>query len=202
MNNNIKQYEQELKERQQRRINEDRASFNDDYIPKTLPQTIKRRFKQQTLILDNTNSIIQSENPNEFIVELMDSLKNVVALRLLKTEYTMPSSVAYLLVSGKKIAYSIFNTVAVYIYLNGYSNILLCNNKNNELFAQMSVGADMMPALSGNFFYDPYSYIFNPIQKKLKRFHVKICDNAGNILPNTGDIRVILTIAAFTVEYI
>jgi hypothetical protein len=166
------------------------------------------KYVVKNIIIDssfrNTNTYTLA---NDFVVYIGDTFKNVIALRLLKSELTEAIN---------DTSYFVLNSVATplqtqignsaYLYLNNYDNYMVTdgttadNATNNVFFGRIIPGVDVYPAASGYPLDDPYTYMLNPPLAKLNRFHIKLL-NADKSLyafsnPQTA-AKVILTIAVY-----
>lgn len=161
----------------------------------------KPKIRQRTIILDSNDRNMATHNsPNEFVLEMNDTIKNAIAIRMLRTEYSLSTSFSSFLVNDQRIPIQLFKTINAYIYLNGYNNIDVANNHSATIFSQISAGIETLPPITNNFLYDPYAHVFNPMEERLRRFHVKLIDGKGNKIPieDPSKIRIILTLAVFT----
>ena len=209
MNNNQK-YNLELEERYQRRIKKNSAKQKEFLIkePKTvkigkeLNFNINNKYKQQIIVLDSEDrDKIKYPLFNEFILNTVESLKNVLVIRLLRSEYTIEEYYASMIINQNRVPIQFFKSFTTYVYLNGYKKIQIANDTYNEIFSQVSAGIEVLPPISTNFFYDPYAVVMNPIEKKIKKFNVKLLDSKGNVIPveSTSTGRLILTLAIYTI---
>jgi hypothetical protein len=180
-----------------RNILKKKSSLENNNIP--IKKTI-HNYKQDIVILDS-NDRDKNLYPsiNEFYLNLAENLKNVLVIRLLKTEYTLEEYYTSMIINNSKIPIQFFKTFTSFIYLNGYNKIKIANDENPSIFSQISAGIEILPSISTNFYYDPYAIIMNPIEKKLKKFHIKICDSKGKLIDISPDStsRLILTLAIF-----
>lgn len=161
----------------------------------------KPKIRQHTVILDsNDRDITLFPSPNEWVVEINNTIKNALAIRLLRTEYSLATSFSSFLVNDRRIPIQLFKTINAYIYLNGYNNIQVANKNSALLFSQISAGIEVLPPITNNFLYDPYSYVFNPIEEKLNKFHFALVNGKGEKIniDEPDSIRIILSLAVFT----
>lgn len=194
---NLKQYKKEQAKRYKKSL---KHVLDREEVEKVLHQP-KPKIRQHTVILDsNDRDISMFPSPNEWVVEINDTIKNCLAIRLLRSEYSLATSFSSFLVNDTRIPIQLFRTVNAYIYLNGYGNIKVANKSSALLFSQISAGIEVLPPITNNFLYDPYAYVFNPIQEKLNRFHVALVDGKGNKIhiEEPDNIRIILSLAVFT----
>jgi len=196
--NNFKQYQKELKEKfnklQKPDVNVQRENL----------KQVKRRYKikKRLVVLDSDNRN-SDENINEFTLRLLEDYKNVYAIRLLKTEYTLKDAeFDRILVNNQPIAFQIYKPVHAFLYLNGYKQIDIASISTIELFSQLSPGIEQLPLVSDNIKLDPYVHILNPMEKRLSKFNIKILDNKGQKIgvENPDKIRLILTLMIVTLE--
>lgn len=204
-----KRYRKELDERYQQRIKKNYGSSEKylnkeprkERVGKQMNMNVGNQYRQEVVVIDS-NDRDKTKYPlvNDFVVNLSESIKNVLVIRLLRSEYTIDEAYANLIINNQKVPINIFKTFIAFVYMNGYSKIRVANETNSNFFSQISAGIDVKPSMTNNFFYDPYAVVMNPIEKSLKRFHVKICDSEGNVIPIKSDstTRLILTLGIFT----
>tara|TARA_Y100000389_G_scaffold128022_3_gene125410 strand:+ start:6677 stop:7285 length:609 start_codon:yes stop_codon:yes gene_type:complete len=200
--NNYQRYKCELDERYKHRIKKNTATQDEFVIKKPKPtKSLSNQYKQQIIVLDSEDRD-KTKNPsiNDFVLNLAESLKNVLVLRLIRSEYTIEEYYASMIINQNRVPIQFFKSFTTYVYLNGYKKIQIANGTNNEIFSQVSAGIEVLPPISANFFYDPYSIVMNPIEKKIKRFDIKLLDGKGTKIdiPNDSTGRLILTLAVFT----
>ena len=194
---NLRQYKKEQAKRHKKAV---RHLLNREETERIIHEP-KPKIRQHTIILDsNDRNKSMYPSPNEWVVEINDTIKNCLAIRLLRSEYSLATSFTSFLVNNTRIPIQLFKTVNAYIYLNGYGNIQVANNSSALLFSQISAGIEVLPQITNNFLYDPYAYVFNPIAEKLNRFHVGLVDGKGEKIniEEPDNIRIILTLAVFT----
>jgi hypothetical protein len=209
MNNN-QRYKYELDDRYQRRIKKNTAT-EDEFlkkenkpvrIGKEINFNINNKYRQQIVVIDsNDRDKTKFPSINEFVLNLSESIKNVIVIRLLRTEYTIDEYYASMIINQNRVPIQFFKSFTTYVYLNGYKKVNIANGTNNEIFSQVSAGIEMLSPISTNFFYDPYAVVMNPIEKRLKRFHIKIMNGEGNKIdiPNESTGRLILTLSIFSI---
>lgn len=193
--NNLKQYQKELNEKYKKNENSNKSH----HIPNIIKH--KRKLVQDIIIIDsNARNKDQYALPNDFVINISETLKNVIVLRLLRTEYLLnDAAFTTALINNQPVPLQLFKHIQAFVYLNGYSKIKLANQMTIPIFSQLSAGVETLPASNGNLKLDPYAYILNPIEEKLDKFHVKILDELGNKIPiiDPDKIRVILTLAIY-----
>lgn len=196
--NNLKQYQKELQEK----YNKLQKPFKN--VQKEVINKIARKYKikKKIVVLDSENRN-KDENINEFTLRLLEEYRNVYAVRLLKSEYTLKDAeFDRILINSQPIAFQIYKPVHAFLYLNGYKQIDIASISTTELFSQLSPGIEQLPLISDNIKLDPYVHILNPIEKRLNKFNIKILDNKGDKIPveNPDKIRLILTLLIVTLE--
>lgn len=194
---NFRQFKKEQSKRYQKSL---KHVLNREDTERIVNQP-KPRISQHTVILDsNDRDVSLFPSPNEWVVELDNTIKNALAIRLLRTEYSLATSFSSFLINDKRIPIQLFKTINAYVYLNGYNNIQVANKNSALLFSQISAGIEVLPPITNNFLYDPYSYVFNPREEKLNRFHFALVDGKGKKIgiDDPDSIRIILSLAVFT----
>jgi hypothetical protein len=139
-------------------------------------------------------------NANDFVVKTQDTLKNIYAIRLLKTEFYQPSnSFGYFVLNEAKVPLQLYNVAHAYLYLNGWINTTAANEENIPFFGRIGPGMEMYPPVaSSDPLSDPFMYVCRPPEGKMRRYHVKLLNSNGTAYPVTN-ARVVLTIAVYSV---
>tara|TARA_Y100000385_G_C13095364_1_gene640938 strand:+ start:1784 stop:2377 length:594 start_codon:yes stop_codon:yes gene_type:complete len=193
--NNLKQYEKEMREKYKKAENINKT-FN---IPNVIKP--KKKLVQDIIIIDsNTRNKDVNLLPNDFVIKLTEVIKNVVALRLIRTEYIInDSSFTTAIINNNPVPLQLFKHINAFIYLNGYSKLRLANKMTIPIFSQLSAGIENLPNINNNIKLDPYAYVLNPIVEKFDSFHIQILDENGDKIPiiDPNKIRLILTIAVY-----
>tara|TARA_B110000261_G_scaffold157814_1_gene193362 strand:+ start:3917 stop:4510 length:594 start_codon:yes stop_codon:yes gene_type:complete len=193
--NNFKQYQNELKEKYKK----SELNKKSDIIPPIIKP--KRKLVQDIIVIDsNTRNKDDYLLPNEFVITLSEILKQVIAVRLIRTEYLINEpSFTTALINNQPVPLQLFKHIQAYIYLNGYEKIKLANKMTIPIFSQLSAGVETLPPSNDNIKFDPYAYILNPRNEKLDKFHIKILDSQGDKIPiiDPDKIRLIITLAIY-----
>jgi hypothetical protein len=138
------------------------------------------QYRIHQVLIDSHDS---SNNSNgDFVIKLATPLRNVFAVRLLKSEliYSFPQM-----------------NDGIYLYLNGYKLLIRSEQKDTiDLFARINIGVNNFQCVTTNILDDPYTYILNPIQLKLDRFDVKVLDT-NNKLRAENTFNLVLHLAIF-----
>lgn len=192
--NNFKQYQRELFEKYKKQENKSQS------IPPIIKKP-KRKLVQDIIVIDsNTRDKNDYLLPNDFIITLSEVLKNVIAIRLIRSEYLInDASFTTALINNQPVPLQLFKHIQAFIYLNGYEKIKLANKMTIPIFSQLSAGVETLPPSNDDIRFDPYAYILNPRNEKLDKFHIKILDGNGEKI-NISDpdkIRIILTLAIY-----
>lgn len=180
-------------------------SRNQDIVSKqpsdfglTMDKYLPSRFIVRNVILDSTHrDVIASPNANDFVVRLTEPLLNVAALRILRTEFFQPSnSTGYFVLNGVNIPLQLNNIESAYLYLNGYISTTIANDTNTTFFGRIIAGTETYPAVTGDITQDPFVYILQPMEPRMKRFHVKLLQADGSTY-QVNDARVIINLAVY-----
>ena len=173
---------------------------------------ITPKFKINNIILDSENRDQSngSMSITEYSLQLVENLRNVVAIRLLQTEFYQPTdSWGYFVLNGAQIPLQLYNIDSAYLYLNGYTTSTVANNirgSNTSLkvFNRIGPGTNVLQSVTGSdFTNDPYIYIFRPIEPKLNTFNIKLmqADGTPYILQNkNAPARLVLTLAVYCLQ--
>lgn len=207
MNSNYNQFKNEINDRYSKHlnnINNQHDKFKIDNIKKKeISRNKKLKIKQDILVLDSEDrdkNIYTS--PSDFILKTIEVFKNVIAVRLIRSEYTyIDSKFDLVSVNNQNIPFQFYKPVHAFIYFNGYNKIKIANKLTVPIFSQISPGIENLPPCNDNIKLDPYAYIINPIEPKLDKFEIKLLNNNGNVINinNPDKIRLILTFAIYTI---
>lgn len=164
----------------------------------TLDRYLPSRFRVYNVILDsNFRDTAAYPNANDFVVRLPEPLQNVAALRILRTEFYQPSNTTgYFVMNEVRIPLQLYNIESAYLYLNGYVSTSVANDTNTTFFGRIGPGTEMYPAVTGDITQDPFIYVLQPVEARMKRFHIKLLRADGSIYPVTN-ARVILNLAVY-----
>jgi hypothetical protein len=160
---------------------------------------VQTKFRIYNVIIDSEH---RDKNTypasNEFVVKLQETIKDVAAVRILKTEFYQPSnSFGYFVLNEMKVPLQLYNVEHAYLYFNGYISTTVANDTNVALFGRIGPGTDIYPAVTGDITKDPYIYIMRPVEPKLRKFHIKLLTHDGNPYP-VNNARVVLTVAVYS----
>lgn len=164
----------------------------------TMDKYLPSRFRVYNIILDSTfRDTGAYPNANDFVVKLPEPLQNVAALRILRTEFYQPSNTTgYFVMNEVRIPLQLYNIESAYLYLNGYVSTQVANETNTTFFGRIGPGTDIYPAVTGDITQDPFIYVLQPSEPRLKRFHVKLLRADGSTYP-VNNARVILNLAVY-----
>ncbi len=195
------QKKREKKRKIRARVQEDTSDLtgpNGEQASLVMNRMIKSPYVVQTIVLDSAHRVTsQYPNANDYVVKLLEPLRNVAAVRMMKTEYFEPCSTqGYFVLNGAKIPLQSYTLEHAYLYLNGWINTTIANDSNTNLFGRISPGLDVYPAVTGDLTSDPYTYILRPSEPRLRRFHIRLLTHDGQLQPVTN-ARIILTLAVY-----
>lgn len=183
-------------QKEQKRREKLSAKANQSAIPASLESSslsldnyINTPYRVSNLILDSSFKTL-NYGDNDFVLKLSDPLKNVAAIRILRTEFYNSSNL------------NTFenNFENVYLYLNGYINTFLANNTNTQIYGRLIAGTETYPSVSGDIKQDPYIYFFRPIENSLNRFHIKLLNSDGSLYDLKGNkAKIVITFAIYSV---
>jgi hypothetical protein len=72
----------------------------------------------------------------------------------------------------------VFSGDGLFLNLNNYDHIKTAKAKNVPVFSRIQ-GEEVYPSVGGgDFWTDPYTYILNPSEPKLKKFDVSLYDSS------------------------
>lgn len=167
----------------------------------TMDRYIPSKYRVYNIILDSTfRDTNIYPDANDFVVKLVEPLRNVVAIRLLRTEFFQPANTTgYFVINDARVPLQLYNVNNAYLYLNGYTSTNVANETSTTFFGRIGPGTEMYPAITGDPTLDPYIYIMNPIEPRLRRFHVKLMNADSSIYPLTN-ARVVITLALYCLQ--
>jgi hypothetical protein len=174
------------------------AEDADETANLSMDRYVPTKFRIYNIIIDSEHrdKNIYTES-SDFVVKLQETLRDVVAIRVLRTEFYQPStSLGYFVLNEVKVPLQLYNVEHAYLYLNGYISTAVANDTNVALFGRIGPGTDIYPAVSGDITRDPYIYIMRPAEPKMRRFHVKLLTHDGQKYP-VNNARVVLTLAVY-----
>jgi hypothetical protein len=151
----------------------------------TLNKQVKERFKVVNMIIDSTERDMNAyPSIHEFAIQLNEPFKDVLAIRLVRSEVTLADGAAA--------------PTGAYISLNNYK-LVFRNREQDEvsLFARIPPGYHDKPALqSADPFSDPFTHVLRPVEPKLTRFDVKVWNKDGTPFTDST-INVVLQLAVY-----
>lgn len=167
----------------------------------TMDRYIPSKFRIYNIILDSTfRDINVYPNANDFVVKLVEPVRNVVAIRLLRTEFYQPSNTTgYFVMNEVRVPLQLYNISSAYLYINGYTSTNVANDTSTTFFGRMGPGTEIYPAVTGDPTLDPYIYVMNPVDPRLRRFHVKLLNADSSVYP-VSDARVVITLAVYCLQ--
>jgi hypothetical protein len=179
-----------VKTRSKKRQTETLDLGMDVYVPS--------KYRLYTVILDSAHrNREQYPYSNDFVLKLQENMRNVVAIRILKTEYYQSENMlGYMVFNDIRIPLQANNVEHAYLYLNGYINTVIANESNIPLFGRIGPGTEQYPSISANPFDDPYIYMMRPVEPKMRRFHIKLLTADGSQYM-AQDSRVVITLALY-----
>ena len=161
--------------------------------------SIKRSVQVQQVVIDSAD---RDSNlyplPTNFTMRLPETLRNVFAVRLLKTEYYNSSNTTTeILVGDTSIPITTLAPSGNYMYLNNYRLLWRDAKKDSvNIFARLGMGSDVYPH-SENLFKDPYTYILNPVEPKFDRLDIKLYQS-DNTVSQQPDLRFVMLLAIYS----
>lgn len=164
----------------------------------TLGRYLPNGFRVSTVLLDSAfRDTSMYPHANQFVVKLADAFRDVVALRLLRTEFYQPSNTTgYFVLNEVRVPLQLYNIESAYLYLNGYQSMQVANEQSTSFFGRVGPGTEMYPAVTGDIRQDPLAYMFMPAEPKLRRFQVKLLKADGSLY-NVKNARVVVTLAVY-----
>lgn len=156
------------------------------------------RYRVYNIIVDSQHRDVATfPNTNEFVVRLQDTIKNVAAVRMLRSEFYSPANrMGYFVLNDARIPLQLYNVEHAYLYLNGYQTAMIANDGNLALFGRIGPGTEIYPGMSGDPLQDPFIHVLRPTEPKLRKFHVRLVTADGELYPLT-DARIVLTLAIY-----
>lgn len=175
--------------------------YKPDTTQLSMDRYLASSYRVYNIIVDsslrNTNDY---PSANDFVVRLLEPLRNVAAIRILKTEFFQPSnSIGYFVINQARVPLQLYDMENAYLYLNGYISTSIANDSNTAFFGRIGPGTEMYPAVTSNLTQDPYIYVLKPADPRLRKFHVKLMGSDGTLYP-VENAKVVLTLAVYCLE--
>lgn len=188
----------EKDDRKKRRIKKVRDDPGYEDAELTMNRNVRPRFRVYNIILDSDHRDRNAyPNLNDFTLRLQEALRDVAAVRLMRTEFYSPSNTfGYFVINEARVPLQIYNVEHAYLYLNGYISTAVANDSNIALFGRVGPGTEFYPAISADPLLDPYIYVMRPVEPRLRRFQVKLLKADGSLY-EIGNARIIMTLAVY-----
>ena len=136
------------------------------------------RYSVHQVFLSSADKDLASQTSTQFTVTLPTELKRVVAVRPLHAVFYEDSTmVAQVELGGALLPVRIFTGDGLFLNLNEYDHVHTAKAKNFPIFTRIQ-GEEVYPAANGDFWTDPYTYILNPSEPKLKKFSLTLYDTS------------------------
>lgn len=161
-------------------------------------------YKITTLILDSScRDTSAHPNPNTFRLKLASPLKNVVALRILRTEFVkLNPQTSEFFVNDFEIPLQTMNMEPAYVYINGWQNCVIGAADDNAealpVVTRVVPGNDQFPSVTLPIQSDPFMIHFYPSEPRLNAFDVRVYQQNGQLYQDP-EVRIVLTLAAYCV---
>lgn len=165
----------------------------------TFGRYITSPYRVSTIIIDSTfRDTNLYPHANQFVVKLVDALRDVAAVRVMRTEFYQPSnSVGYFVMNEVRIPLQLYNIESAYVYMNGWQSTQVANDTSTSFFTRIGPGTEVYPAICGDIRQDPFLHTFLPAEPKLRRFHVKLLKADGSLY-DVNNARVVFTLAVYS----
>lgn len=159
-----------------------------------------QKLKVVNILLNSLDGSINTYT-GSYVWHLQEELRDVVAIRPLRMEFYRPTTNAgELVINGVSIPIQVNATQGGYLNLNDYRKVVISNqvggfyssnsgpvvNNDLNIFHRMVNGLDVLPTVKDDIFNDPYTYIFKPMERRLKRFEAKLYDINYNIITDAS----------------
>ena len=156
----------------------------------TMDRYVPSKFRVYNIVLDShLRDFSQFPYTNDFVVRLVEPLRNVVAIRMLRTEFAPTSN------PNNTNLYS-----NAYLYLNGYTSMYIANDTSTTFFGRIAVGNEMYPAITSDPTLDPYILMLQPVEQKLRRFHVSLMNADRSPYVTGSDASLVITLAIYCLQ--
>lgn len=199
--NNLHQYNKELQQKYLKTVQTQNNKYNQE--KNLIKRKTRYKLEKDIIVLDSEDrDKTHYPNPNHYVLTILEDLKNVIGLRLLKSEYLLKdSSFNILTINDQIVPLQVYQNVHAFLYLNGYNKIKMSNRITMPIFSQLSSGINNYPLSNDDFRIDPLVYRFNPIKPKLNKFEIKLLDNKGTIVDiiDPEKIQIILTLVVYRI---
>jgi hypothetical protein len=136
------------------------------------------KFTVHQVFLSSADKDVATQTPTNFTVTLPTELKRVVAIRPLHAVfYEDATLVAQVELGGALLPVRIFSGDGLFMNLNDYDHMHTAKAKNVPVFTRIQ-GEEVYPAVPAEFWTDPYTYVLNPLEPRLKKFNIKLYDSS------------------------
>lgn len=170
---------------------------------------MSKKLTVKHLVLDSADRNIDLyPDIGDFVLKMNEPFKNVVAIRLVKTEYyTNDINGVNVMINNTTVPLYLTTIAGLYVYLNNYKMIhRSAEIENTNMFARITTGTESYPYTSSSLLRDPYVYLLKPYEPKLDRFHIQLyySDNTRVVDdPECPEVEInfVITIAVFCIEY-
>lgn len=161
------------------------------------------RYTIHQVYVSSLDKDLSSQTATQFSVTLPTEFKRVVAVRPLNVVlYDDATTIAQIELGGALLPIRTFAAGSLFLRLNDYDHLHTAKAKNVPIFTRFQ-GEEQYPAASDNFWLDPYTFILNPSEPRLKRFTVTIYDSTTmNVYTPTVPVNAAfhMTLAIYTEE--
>lgn len=154
-------------------------------------------FNKSIIYINSSNSIYNNTTDQKFYFDMIDTLKNVVHIKILKSEVLLNPS---LTLNNNPI----YDTDPIFINVNNYNRISTNINGNNANYFELiqmnlteKFGINIPNAVisfqneyksTSSYTDDINTFVLNPIEPNLKRLDIALYDKNNNIL-SKNDIK-------------
>jgi hypothetical protein len=167
----------------------------------TMDKYLPTRFQVRNVILDSSfRDTLAYPNANDFVVRLTEPITNVAAIRILRTEFYQPSNTTgYFVLNEVRVPLQLYNIESAYLFLNGYISTTVANDTNTTFFGRIGPGTETYPAITGDITQDPFIYVLQPMEPRMKRFHIKLLHADGSVY-EVNNARVVINLAVYSLR--
>lgn len=149
--------------------------------PTSISRTLQP-FRTTHVVLDSSHrDIFTYPTIAQFSLSLAEPLTDVVAIRLLRSEFYPESN----------------RTTAAYLYVNGYVHTLLANDTTPPIYTRIPAGFDTLPGMTSHILEDPYTFHLQPREPRLRRFDIQLFEEAGLVTNLGAHASLVLSFAIY-----
>lgn len=159
-------------------------------------------YKVKTLIIDSSKRDRDAyPDPCSFRLKLVEPIRSVAAIRILRTEFTKSTEEENLFVVNEfEMPLVTSDMEPAYVYINGWTNCVIAAKDDTEqslpVALRVVVGDDQFSSITMPIQADPFMIHFRPVEPRVNSLEVRIYKQDGTPYP-IHDVRLVMTFAVY-----